>query len=244
MLVVAAMGIVFVLIFWAIVGLFAAATGSATLYCFAKVFTSASRESAVEFLRAVRSFPFWCLGWVALVFFFYAAINVMALHRDPGIGDGWFTPLPNGYAIEMIDTTEYGSLYNPAAGDINSSASLHDVCLLQIAGRYIVGGADCLPDSINAMGGRMVPAHWFLLDTVTGAHMEFHEKEELQNAAISHGVHLNPEPVVKIYSRYRFTWFDAAYVLVLFGAPLYRAGLLCHRAIRLRRPDITSPLPA
>jgi hypothetical protein len=137
------MGIGLVLIFWGVVGLIGAAVGSTILPRIASHFTQGTGKNCRELIVAIRLFPFVCLGWAAGFFVFYAVVNEIVFHRDPGIGDGWTCPLPNGYAIEMIDVTDRGFLYNPKTQDINSIDALSDVCVLQLAGRYILGGVDC-----------------------------------------------------------------------------------------------------
>ena len=122
--------------------------------------------------------PFACLGWVGGVFIFYAVVNEMAFHRDPGIGDGWTCPLPNGYAIEMIDVTDRGFVYNPRTQTISgvvaaSNDALADVCLLQLAGRYILGGAPCQSYEDPGPEGHGKVLSYFMLDTATGTHADF-----------------------------------------------------------------------
>jgi hypothetical protein len=51
------------------------------------------------------------LGWCGFVF--QAIVNVVLLHRDIGLGDGFECPLPNGYALSFIDTTDIGTVYEP-----------------------------------------------------------------------------------------------------------------------------------
>lgn len=48
-----------------------------------------------------------------MVFGFQAIVNEIVLHRDPGLGDTWHCPLPNGYALLMIDVMDHGWVYNP-----------------------------------------------------------------------------------------------------------------------------------
>jgi hypothetical protein len=72
-------------------------------------------------------------------------------HRDPGIGDGWVCPLPNGYAIGMIDFTDRGYVYKETQ-DINSRNALVNVCLLQIAGHYMAGGVNYRTDVNHGPG--------------------------------------------------------------------------------------------
>ncbi len=73
-------------------------------------FTEGAGERRRRFILATRLFPFACLGWAAGVFVLYAVVNDAVFHRDPGLGDGWWCPLPNGYTLEMTDVTFSGSL--------------------------------------------------------------------------------------------------------------------------------------
>ena len=45
---------------------------------------------------------------------FQAVVNVVLLHRDIGIVDGFDCPLPNGYALSFIDVTEIGQEHDNA----------------------------------------------------------------------------------------------------------------------------------
>jgi len=63
---------------------------------------------------AATSFPFLCLAWGCGVFIFQGVINEAVFHRDPGLGDLWQCPLPNGYALTMVDVPAHGRVYNPA----------------------------------------------------------------------------------------------------------------------------------
>jgi hypothetical protein len=159
-----------VLIFWGLVGLIGATVGSAILPRIAAHFTRGRGEGAPRLTSAIRLFPFACLGWAGSVFVFYAVVNEIVFHRDPGIGDGWACLLPNGYAIEMTDVTDRGFVYNPKTRDINSGLpesndALSDVCELQLAGRYILGGTRCRVDVPHAPDDRDTVLSYFLLDT-------------------------------------------------------------------------------
>ena len=59
-----------------------------------------------------RLFPFGYVAFGGVWFVVYATINGVVFHRDPGLGDGWETPMPNGYALRMIDTTDQGTVYD------------------------------------------------------------------------------------------------------------------------------------
>src|SRR5579863_7458863 len=57
--------------------------------------------------------PIACVGWALSVLWVEGTVNQNLLNRDPGYGDMWACPLPNGYAVEMIDDPDFGVLYNP-----------------------------------------------------------------------------------------------------------------------------------
>jgi hypothetical protein len=108
------MGIGMVLLAAAVVGMVVASIGGAILGGSAARFTKGveRRRRRTSILVAV-AFPFACLAWGGLVFAFQAVVNEEVLHRDVGVGDAWECPLPNGYALLMIDVTDHGFVYNP-----------------------------------------------------------------------------------------------------------------------------------
>jgi hypothetical protein len=107
------MGIGFVLLILAIVG--AMVAGIAVLvFGFATAYLTREAPHGRKALILVASLlPLVCFGWVPAVFACQAVINETVLHRDAGLGDTWRCPLPNGYALLMIDTTGHGFVYNP-----------------------------------------------------------------------------------------------------------------------------------
>ena len=106
------MGIGFVLLAWAIVGAVFAALAALVLRLATAYFTRGSQRNRKRLFLAVSLFPSLCLAWMGVVFAFQAFINERFLHQDAGLGDAWRCPLPNGYALLMIDTTEQGFVYN------------------------------------------------------------------------------------------------------------------------------------
>ena len=107
------MGIGIVLLVWAVVGTILASVGALVFGGVTDLLTSGAREGCRKTIFAACAFPFVCLGWAGLVFLFQAAVNGFLLQRDAGLGDWWQCPLPNGYAIAMIDVTDQGWVYNP-----------------------------------------------------------------------------------------------------------------------------------
>ena len=107
------MGIGFVLLIWAVVGTVLAVIGALVLASAAALLTRGAGNGRRRAIIAAGLFPFACLAWGGSMFFFQALVNEGLLHRDPGADDAWKTPLPNGYAILMIDVTDQGWVYNP-----------------------------------------------------------------------------------------------------------------------------------
>ncbi len=238
-----------VLILWGVVRLTGATIGSAILPRFAFYFTQGTVQRSRRLIWAIRLFPFACLGWAGGVFVFYAVVNEMAFHRDPGIGDGWTCPLPNGYAIEMIDVTDRGFVYNPRTQKISgvvaaSNDALADVCVLQLAGRYILGGAPCQSYEDPGPEGHGKVLSYFMLDTATGTHTEFPTFDALRAAAAPLMVQIKLEPIGVVYGRFRFTWFDAVAAALMFGVPLLCAWALFRRIVRIRKAGDMRPEPA
>jgi hypothetical protein len=107
-------GIGFVLVAAAIVGTVFAGLAAVVLGTITYLATRrVQRPRRTGTISAVIAFPFLALGWAATIFAFQAIVNETVLHRDAGAGDAWRCPLPNGYAILMIDQTDQGMVYNP-----------------------------------------------------------------------------------------------------------------------------------
>ncbi len=141
------MGIGFVLAFWAVVGTIGCGVAAVFLAAVATQFTRHLGKVGNKAVLACALFPFACLGWAGAVFVFQALINEEGLRRDPGLGDAWRCPLPNGYALLMIDDTDQGCVYNPKTQMGNGGVgeqedAVFGVHVLQVAGRYILGGSD------------------------------------------------------------------------------------------------------
>jgi hypothetical protein len=192
-------------------------------------------------------FPFVCLVWTTIVFAFQAVINEELLHRDPGAGDAWECPLPNGYGLVMIDTTDHGWVYNPktqvAGGVAEQEDAPYGVRLLQVDGRYIVGGLDSKADEEDDRNSQRVDSY-FLLDTQTGKRTNFPDYQSLRAATEPLGIRLKLERITTVYSRYRFTWFDVFAVYLFCFPPLIAAIFLVRWIVRLRRLRGPSSQPA
>jgi hypothetical protein len=248
------MGLGFVLLIWAAVGLVAASVGAvvlgaATAFATRKV----ARVRRLTILAAAAS-PFICLGWGGAVFIFQAAVNQIFLHRDPGLGDTWACPLSNGYAVLMIDETDDGWVYNPATQESGSVTEQEDavdgVAVVQVSGRYILGRVNGKsldrPNFVNGMALEPTTKHsdsFFLLDTQTGRRENFTTLDGLQGATKPLAIQLRLQPIAAVYQHYRYTWFDAFAGLVLVAPPLLGFVSLCLWVQHLRRrPVAESPV--
>src|SRR5579872_2218365 len=137
------MGIGFVLLLWAVAGTILAGLGAVILGGATAFFTRRVNKGRRRAVSAAILFPFACLAWAGAVFVVQAIVNESVLHRDPGLGDTWHCPLPNGYMITMIDVTDQGWVYSPKTqGPDGALAEQEDaiagVRMLQVAGRYIL----------------------------------------------------------------------------------------------------------
>ncbi len=232
------MGIGFVLVIWAVFGAVLAGVGTLVLGGLTSFLTRGAEEGRRQAITSARVFPFACLGWAALMFIFQAFVNGALLHRDPGLGDSWNRPLPNGYAIAMIDVTDQGLVYNPKTQRGNSISEKEDavggVRILQVAGKYILGGSDSRWFGKMEGESNDVDAY-FLLDTQTGKRTTFANYDAIRNAASSLDIQMNLEPIDAVYSRYRFTWFDIFVGLLFCIPPLAYALLLTRRIVKVRK---------
>ena len=163
------MGIGVVLIIWAVVGFALASLGSVVMMAVAKFLTRRAAFHRHAFVLAVGIFPFVGLGWAGVVFVFQAVVNEGFLHRDPGAGDYWTCPLPNGYTLSFIDTMDQGWLYDSKDGIAGQEALVSEVRSLQVSGQYILGGATSeeIPSEHAAID------HYFLVDGKTRSRQDF-----------------------------------------------------------------------
>ncbi|HLJ23742.1 MAG TPA: hypothetical protein VKT71_06510 [Candidatus Acidoferrales bacterium] len=235
------MGIGFVLLFWAALGSVLAALGALTLGCATAYFTRGVKEGRRKAVILTAIFPFVCLGWCGAVFVFQAVVNGVALQRDPGLGDDWHCPLPNGYALMMIDVTDHGVVYNPKTqggrgGVGEQKDAIFGVRIVQVAGRYIFGGIDSKADDEGeARAENERVDSYFFIDTLTGARLDFAKLDDLRDAAVKLGIQPNLEPIEDVYRRYRFTMFDLFTAALLLVPPIVAAGLLLRWIVKVRK---------
>jgi len=219
------MGIGVVLLMLAVVGAAAAAIGSAILAGTTARLTQRVGPGRSRAILFAALLPFASLVWVGAVFVFQWAVNDEVFGRDPGLGDGWYCPLPNGYSILMIDTMDTADIYNPRTQLPDSVVAQDDtvarVTRLQLAGPSMLGMTE---------DGRH-----FLLDTRTGRVRYFAGLGEFNAAARSLGIAPNLVPAADIYFDNRLSWFDFAALALLVVPPGVAGvwGLLW--ILRLRR---------
>jgi hypothetical protein len=120
------MGIVIVLIFYAIALTIGASVGALILGTATYNLTRSVGPKRKRTIFASVIFPFACVIFAGCWFLGYALNNAEVFDRDPGLGDSWETPLPNGYALMMIDTTDQGTVYNPKTQRQKGSVTSQD----------------------------------------------------------------------------------------------------------------------
>jgi len=242
------MGLGFVLIFWAVIGLILSGIGALFLGGATWFFTRRVVKGRLLVIVAASLFPFACFAWGGVVFVFQAIVSELFLHRDAGLGDAWRCTLPNGYEILMIDVTDQGWVYNPKTGTSGAVSEREDsvagVRLLQISGPYLLGAVDRnafehLGKESNAVDS------YFILDTRSGERKTLQDYDALSDAAVQLGIQLNLEPIETVYFTYRSSWFDV-FVGVLFFAPPVGGFLLLVRwvaKLRRKQAPATKRLP-
>jgi hypothetical protein len=185
------MGIGVVILFWGVAGIVAAAIGTVVLRRATAFLTRGVTKGRRSVILATTVLPFACLAWAAAVFIFQWTINENVFHRDPGIGDVWKCPLPNGYALLMIDLPDHGWVYNPSTQFVRHAVGEQDdavggVRVLQVANRYIAGGVD--GHILENFGTDKAQIDsYFLLDTSTRRRTHFDTLDDLRIATVPLG---------------------------------------------------------
>lgn len=207
-----AVGLLFVLIFYVVAFAIAASIGAVALGLLSAYLTRRAENKRKRAILASITFPFACVVYAGCWFVAYAVINSVAFHRDIGLGDSWETPLPNGYALNMIDTTDEGTVYDPRTqqfeGSIGSqSDTVFGVRKLQVAGSLIFGANDTGYFGRVGQDSTFVD-NYFELNTNTAVRTNFKSLPELEKRAAGEGVSLRLRPFEAVFSNYRYTWFD------------------------------------
>lgn len=233
-----------VLMFYAVALTAAATIGAAVLGTAAFFLTKTSPNKKRAIVASVL-FPYACVAFAGAWFVGYAVINETAFHRDPMLGDSWQTPLPNGYALMMIDTTDQGTVYNPRTqGGYGSLGSSEDsefgVRQLQVSGGLMFGARDSGDFSRIGESSTAVDTY-FELNTASNRVVEFKTIAELRTRAAEEGITLNLRPFESVFGDYRTTWFDYAAGAVLLLVPLIAFGFLARWIWRIHQGSVAAP---
>jgi hypothetical protein len=233
------MGIAVVLIIYAVALSIAACIGSVVLTGITSFLTRHSGPRRKFAIIASALFPFICVVYAGGWFIGYAVINSTIFHRDPGLGDSRETPLPNGYALMMIDVTDVGIVYNPKTqpyndGVISRDDAVFGVRQLQVSNELIFGASDSGYSGQTGRDSDFVDTY-FELNTTKKTHAEFQSLDELRRRATSEGVVLHLRPFASVFSDYRYTWFDYFAGVMLLSLPAVGFLLLAWWIWRIRR---------
>ena len=233
------MGILFVLVFYAIAFSFVAAIGALVMGGIAHFITRRSISGHKRAIMVSALFPFVCVAFAGVWFVGYAVINYSVFQRDPGLGDGWQTPLPNGYALMMIDVTDEGTVYNPKTLPVSDvvigqAVTESGVRKLQVSGTHIFGARDSNYSDHIGQDSIAVDTY-FDLDTAKGAITEFKSIEDLRQRASNEGVQINLRNFYDVYREYRFTWFDYCALATLLIVPALGFLFLARWVWRVRK---------
>jgi hypothetical protein len=202
--------------------------------------TSGVKSGRRKLVITASLLPIACVGWALSILWIEGTVNQNLFNRDPGYGDMWACPLPNGYALIMVNDPDVGVLYNTKTqalrDGVASGSGFEDtigaVRTLQVEGPYIFGGVDSHlyePSDKNEVDS------YFLLDARTGKHANFSTYDELRDAAQELGLALKLEGIGTVYSKYYFTWFEAFMDLTLCVPSLLALVLLVRSIIRVRQ---------
>lgn len=240
------MGIMVVLIVYAVALTIAASVASIVLGGAAYALLRHSTAKRKRAVRASITFPFLCVAFAGGWFAIYAITNYTVFHRDPGLGDGWDTPLPNGYALMMIDTTDQGAVYKPMSksGDRfnESDHKVDGVRQLQVSKNLIFGARDTGYFGRIGQESTFVDSY-FELDTTKDTYQEFKTIEELRQQAANQGVSVQLRPFDSVFGDYRTTWFDYLSAIILLLVPAVGFFLLSRWIWRMRRSSLPELAP-
>jgi hypothetical protein len=236
------MGIAVVLIFYAVVLMVAASIGAVV---FGLLSYTLTRNAGPRRKRAVVLsilFPYACVVFAGGWFISYWIVNEGVFHRDPMLGDTWETPLPNGYALMMIDTTDQGAVYNPktqsGSGSIGSRGdAAFGVRQLQVSNGLIFGARDSGYFGRIGQDSKIVDTY-FELDTTRNIQTEFRSLEDLQHRAASEGIQLHLREFQSVFGDYRTTWFDYLAGAILLLIPVGGFVLLARWIWKLDTPPV------
>jgi hypothetical protein len=226
------MGIVVVLVFYAVALTIAASVGAVTLGFVSYVLVKHPGPKRKRAVLASILFPFACVAFAGGWFVIYSVVNYEVFHRDPMLGDSWETPLPNGFALMMIDTTDQGTVYNPKtqSGDgvvTGREDTAFGVRQLQISKGLIFGARDSGYFGRIGQDSKFVDTY-FELDTTKNKQTEFKSLDDLRSRAASEGVTLDLREFQSVFGDYRTTWFDYFSGVILLLLPMMGLVTLGH----------------
>ena len=233
------MGIGVVLIFYSIAFSITAILSAIALGVISFLLTRHVWPRSKHVVIASALFPFLCVGYAGGWFVTYWVINDQLFHRDPGLGDGWYTPLPNGYSLSMIDTTDQGSIYI-GSQQSNMGLVVDGVRQLQVSNSLIFGARDTGYFGRIGQDSNVVDAY-FELNTANKTHTEFKSLEELRQRATSEGVALNLREFDSVFSDYRYTWFDDFALAALLLIPISGFLALARWVLKVRKSSHQLP---
>jgi hypothetical protein len=233
------MGIAVVLIVYFVVLSVAAAICCAILVATTRWYLRDAPRERRKLMAYAGVLPFVCVAYAGVCFIAYAVINDTVFHRDPMLGDGWSTPIGHGYAIDMIDVTDQGTVHpvDGPDGGLNSPERVSGVRRMQVAGPFILGTED---RNWFANLGKDVKdeSNFFVIDTRTRARREFASESELAAYASQNGASLALKPIADVYDQYRFTWFDALAGVALLLLPMLAFCWLVWLVARAKRKEL------
>ncbi|HWA93886.1 MAG TPA: hypothetical protein VG844_04735 [Terracidiphilus sp.] len=236
------MGILVVLIFYAIAFCIIATIGALVMGGIAHFITRRSTSGHKRAIVVSAFFPFACVAFAGVWFVGYAIINYTVFQRDPALGDTWQTPLPSGYELMMIDVTDEGTVYNPKTqpvsdGVVGQADTEFGVRKLQVSSSHIFGVRDSKYFDHIGQDSTNVDTY-FDLDTTNGSITEFKSIGELRQHAANEGVQINLRSFYDVYSEYRLTWFDYFALAVLFLIPVTGFLFLVRWVWRIRKQGL------
>lgn len=237
------MGIGLALASWCVKGTILASALAVLAGVLTAVYVPRGRPRRTRLILWTCAFPFVTLAWFLALFVFQAYVNETFFYRDPRVGHIWQAPLPNGYAVLLVDEKHDGTVFNPKTHFSNSANSeihpdgadaVSGVRVIQVAGTKILGGAGPLGQYSSPAARERVDSY-FLLDTEAHTRANFDTYNALTRASQAFGVEPKLEPLFRVYKRYRYTWFDA-FAIALSLIPVFGLGfLLVRRISRLRK---------
>ena len=128
------MGMLFVLIFWAIVFVvLSLILGLITLpFSYFLCKRQRKRKMVLSFLT-----PGVFIGIYAVSSFVCMIIIAIILGSDIGIGDSWVAPLKNGYELTSVDTPEYANINS--RNDPLKENLIDEITHIQVVGDSVIG---------------------------------------------------------------------------------------------------------